>query len=295
MQIYDILNVLENHRIDQFPEEALKEAIRRKQEITPYLLRAIDIAAEEPDLLTGNTSNNLHLFAFYLLAQFREPMAYPIIIKIFKLPARFLGCLFRDILKEDRSSILASVCDGDIVPIKSLIENPSVFETSRIDALISLQILVYEGILERKEVLEYFAELFQHKLEKEPSPLWDHLVYETVQLYGKTLQEHIYTILENDLVNPDFICREDVDTAFSLPEDTVLAHSRYNCRGLVDVHRFLGWLSPVEEVFRSHVPTADRPHHHPASTYVREHPKIGRNDPCPCGSGRKYKKCCGAS
>ncbi|MBO7722052.1 MAG: YchJ family protein [Kiritimatiellae bacterium] len=25
----------------------------------------------------------------------------------------------------------------------------------------------------------------------------------------------------------------------------------------------------------------------------REVPKIGRNDPCPCGSGRKYKKCCG--
>lgn len=26
--------------------------------------------------------------------------------------------------------------------------------------------------------------------------------------------------------------------------------------------------------------------------YVRETPKLGRNDPCPCGSGRKYKKCC---
>ena len=24
------------------------------------------------------------------------------------------------------------------------------------------------------------------------------------------------------------------------------------------------------------------------------HPKAGRNDPCPCGSGRKYKKCCEA-
>jgi len=22
--------------------------------------------------------------------------------------------------------------------------------------------------------------------------------------------------------------------------------------------------------------------------------KVGRNDPCPCGSGKKYKKCCGA-
>jgi len=28
---------------------------------------------------------------------------------------------------------------------------------------------------------------------------------------------------------------------------------------------------------------------------VRAAPKIGRNDPCPCGSGRKYKQCCGRS
>ncbi|MFA4875048.1 MAG: SEC-C metal-binding domain-containing protein, partial [bacterium] len=31
----------------------------------------------------------------------------------------------------------------------------------------------------------------------------------------------------------------------------------------------------------------------PATTVRREAPKIGRNDPCPCGSGKKYKKCCG--
>jgi len=28
-------------------------------------------------------------------------------------------------------------------------------------------------------------------------------------------------------------------------------------------------------------------------TYRRDEPRIGRNDPCPCGSGKKYKKCCG--
>ena len=27
----------------------------------------------------------------------------------------------------------------------------------------------------------------------------------------------------------------------------------------------------------------------------RTGPRTGRNDPCPCGSGRKYKKCCGAN
>lgn len=34
--------------------------------------------------------------------------------------------------------------------------------------------------------------------------------------------------------------------------------------------------------------------HPKAQTVVRTDPKIGRNDPCPCGSGKKYKKCCGA-
>lgn len=29
------------------------------------------------------------------------------------------------------------------------------------------------------------------------------------------------------------------------------------------------------------------------SRIVRNEEKIGRNDPCPCGSGKKYKKCCG--
>ena len=30
-------------------------------------------------------------------------------------------------------------------------------------------------------------------------------------------------------------------------------------------------------------------------TMIREQPKLGRNDPCSCGSGKKYKKCCGAN
>jgi preprotein translocase subunit SecA len=33
----------------------------------------------------------------------------------------------------------------------------------------------------------------------------------------------------------------------------------------------------------------------PVKTIVREADKIGRNDPCPCGSGKKYKKCCGVN
>lgn len=33
----------------------------------------------------------------------------------------------------------------------------------------------------------------------------------------------------------------------------------------------------------------------PVPTLRRDAPKVGRNDPCPCGSGRKFKQCCGDS
>ncbi|MCD4748703.1 MAG: preprotein translocase subunit SecA [Thermoanaerobaculales bacterium] len=44
-----------------------------------------------------------------------------------------------------------------------------------------------------------------------------------------------------------------------------------------------------EKVANQPVGQSSRP-----STVRRTQPKVGRNDPCPCGSGKKYKKCCGA-
>ena len=43
----------------------------------------------------------------------------------------------------------------------------------------------------------------------------------------------------------------------------------------------------------SHTHREGEGHLHRPQTVQRESPKIGRNDPCPCGSGKKYKKCCG--
>lgn len=50
------------------------------------------------------------------------------------------------------------------------------------------------------------------------------------------------------------------------------------------------------ELIPEHVHGPECGHEHgPAlETYRRETPKLGRNDPCHCGSGRKFKKCHGA-
>ncbi len=46
--------------------------------------------------------------------------------------------------------------------------------------------------------------------------------------------------------------------------------------------------------FEEAPPEARGDHGRRQGTILREAPKVGRNDPCPCGSGKKYKKCCGA-
>jgi preprotein translocase subunit SecA len=46
--------------------------------------------------------------------------------------------------------------------------------------------------------------------------------------------------------------------------------------------------APSGQPLRTPPPDAD-----PVQTYVREQPKVGRNEPCPCGSGKKYKQCHG--
>jgi preprotein translocase subunit SecA len=48
---------------------------------------------------------------------------------------------------------------------------------------------------------------------------------------------------------------------------------------------------PQEEAISERVSPVSR--EIPAPAIQSSHPKVGRNDPCPCGSGKKYKKCCG--
>ncbi|MDX8401568.1 MAG: SEC-C metal-binding domain-containing protein, partial [Mariprofundaceae bacterium] len=48
-----------------------------------------------------------------------------------------------------------------------------------------------------------------------------------------------------------------------------------------------------EAVQYNRAPDAGGANDAPAQTFRRKQPKVGRNDPCPCGSGKKYKQCHG--
>jgi preprotein translocase subunit SecA len=76
--------------------------------------------------------------------------------------------------------------------------------------------------------------------------------------------------------------------------DQVLRELQHNGRYtlLTDAVAALEWWAcfQPEEASRPVEPSPTTP----VEPYRRANPKVGRNEPCPCGSGRKFKKCCGA-
>ncbi|HLT25434.1 MAG TPA: UPF0149 family protein [Zeimonas sp.] len=60
------------------------------------------------------------------------------------------------------------------------------------------------------------------------------------------------------------------------------------------IDRMIADAVDIHEFFRPYREARTTPAAMRVETVRRGEPKIGRNDPCPCGSGRKYKQCCGA-
>ena len=78
MTLDEILTHLETTDCSTFQREALQEAVKQQQEITPALLAIIERAANDPQWLNEALDYMGFAYALYLLAQFREKRAYPI-------------------------------------------------------------------------------------------------------------------------------------------------------------------------------------------------------------------------
>jgi SEC-C motif-containing protein len=70
-------------------------------------------------------------------------------------------------------------------------------------------------------------------------------------------------------------------------EGSVEFEARYEQNGLKEIHHERGRFKKKDGIWLYEDGTVV-PH-----TVVRSVPKVGRNEPCPCGSGKKYKHCCG--
>ncbi len=176
MTIAEIIAAIDSQS-DDLPRRALEEAMERPADVTEPLLDLVrDIARDTVTVLDPNNRSIGYVIALYLLAQFRETRAYPLIVEALSLQDVDMDMLFGDMLVEDMARILASISGGDLRGLRYLIEDPGNDPRVRKTALDALYALVYCEVSEREEVMEYLTGLFCGGLERLPSPVWTALV-----------------------------------------------------------------------------------------------------------------------
>jgi hypothetical protein len=180
------------------------QAIAQREAITPELLRVLAEAQHNIEHLIESDSM-AHIYAMYLLAQFREPRAYPLIVEFFSIPGDIALDTTGDVATEDLGRILASVSCGDIRLMTALVENEHANEYVRVAALRGLVTLVACGEQARDDIIAYLQRVCQGGLARAVSFVWSGLVSASNDLYPEELYDDIKKVIDHNayrLVNP---------------------------------------------------------------------------------------------
>lgn len=290
MKVSEIMSELEYYD-GTFPLQALKVAIANRDEIIPELLKVLEYATKHMEELLDEPEYMAHLYAMYLLAQFREERAYPLFIELFSTPGKAIQELSGDVVTEDLGRMLASICGGDVEAIKGLAENEQANEYVRSAALQSLIVLFAQGVKTREEILAYFQSLFREKIPRDDELIWYSLVSLSTKLYPDVLYDDIKQAFADDLIDPMFIDLKYVDDDMRRGKEHALEATKADHHNTFIEDTILEM--ETWAAFKPSKPVKALPLVKKGSgQVVREGRKIGRNEPCPCGSGLKYKKCC---
>ncbi|MDA0348083.1 MAG: DUF1186 domain-containing protein [Verrucomicrobia bacterium] len=286
-----------------YPREEIDEVILRREEATPHLLAALEWMLTHTEEAIDEYEYMLSLYAMYLLAQFREKKAKPMMIALARHPLS--DDLLGDVITEGLHLMLASLCCDDPEALKLVVEDLDADPFARSAAIEALGTLCLKGHYSRDALSSYLSELYDFKLEKEPSFVWDGAVGVSVDL---CLSEH------RDLIKRAYLeglADESVDNLLDvlsrLDNERPYFTRDHRFRFADDIHREISkWYCFTDKYVvdkakrqkkpKEYVPVRDEPANiggYSDVPYLRPERKIGRNEPCPCGSGKKYKKCCG--
>lgn len=301
MDMEELLARLGKHD-GSFPTDLVSEVIARRDEVIPRLLGILEDVDRDPEPWLADEKGMLHIWALYLLALFRETRAYPPLVRIFSRPAEFAFELTGDVATADLGRMLASVSGGDVSGMMALIENEQANEYVRSVAMDGMVSLVTTGQRTRAEVMAYFLQLFD-KLERKPGAQWDGLANACADLWPQEAIAELGRAYEDGLVDPRSIGWEEVESALALGQQGAMQWARHRDPVITDLAKDMGWMQCFHDRKREHAGEGDSEEdlQQPVSSrYVtaplrRSAPKVGRNEPCPCGSGKKFKKCCGAA
>jgi uncharacterized protein len=283
-------------QIEGLPREALKAASAQRAEMVPVLLKEIEEhLAREPAARAKPTPL---FFIFHLLGEWREKAAYRPLARLLRLPGEEVDAIFGDSITTTSHRVMAAVFDGDPDPLYQIILDPNADEYLRASMIEALAMVTLRGELDRDLAGRFLRNAFMEMQPQAECYAWVGWQSAIAMLGLSDLKilvkkafdrgfidshvlgfHHFEQDLKRGIESPGEPRRPD-DHEYTLFGDTIDELSGWYC--------FTQQYNEDQERWRQQAeiePIRSQPYENPFKG-------VGRNDPCPCGSGKKFKRCC---
>jgi hypothetical protein len=289
--ISDLVNDLRDGA--EFPQASLQELLDRATESAPALLDILrDPAQVYEDILYYE--EGAPYLAMLLLAKMRDQRLFPLLVRLLQYqdpqsddPHADFNEAWDDFILDEGARIFASVFNGDLQALLDLARQDGLPIEVKATVVDCLGMLHFLGKIPRADFIAMLLDLQDHafaKLEK------GSLAHFCLAMAAVDFQiEELRPWLETEVLYWPVhdVTRKDVEDGFALsPTEAMEQYRNTPFNQLIE--------DPIAIARRWWTPRAEADDEDiPGEPYVRAEPKVGRNDSCPCGSGKKFKKCCG--
>ena len=214
----------------------------------------------------------------HVTAKARDDRALPPLLALLRQDEDTLDAFLGDALTTTLAKILASLFDGDAAPLFRLILDSTVDDYARMALLAACTFLTLEGRIEGQAMRDLLVRFDEAKAAVEGGPAWSGWEEAVAQLGLRELAPRVAAAQADGRIDPMFSGPDRFEETLRRAEKRPLDRSR------LDSGQY-GYLDDPVTALDWTVEGAGLPQKNPVKD-------VGRNDPCPCGSGKKFKKCC---
>lgn len=294
LPIEDWIGELANPK--ELPRMAIDACLARPAEAAPLLRQLVIDAAENG--IPQDVGRAEQLFsALHLLGGMRDTEAFQPILKLLQASAAALDDFLGDMTTETLPGIVIAAFDGNVDALFQVIERPQVENSIRGALLEAAAFLTWEGRIERDRMAS-FLERLDVRPQGPGEGLLAHSWSVAISLLGmRALAPLVYRALEEGSLDEALFFAEDFEKTLRRAEEDPEDGSRFEESALFPIDNVadelasFAWSMPSGDADDDLYDNRDWPA--PVSTPVVNPLRgVGRNDPCPCGSGKKAKRCC---
>jgi uncharacterized protein len=275
--------------LDKVPVEAILAARADRARVTPIFIETIDQYVSGKD----RSARDSIFFIFHLLGEWREKSAYRPLARLLRCPRDDLP--LGGAVTETSHRVMAAVFDGDPGPLYEVILDPDADEFVRALTLDALAMATLNGELPRDESARFLRKCHSELLPQDECYVWNGWQEAIAWLGLAEFKPLVQEAFARGFISPDWtelrFFEEDFQAAIKDPAAMLKqGNGRYTLFG--DTIEELSWWYCFNRERERSRDVPRPPLQLLTAPAVSPRRKIGRNDPCPCGSGKKFKKCC---